>query len=165
MVNQPPPHTEMKRSTLFLFPALVLFIALTGAAIQTTDTCDSKALKDKAKAGLDPFKYDSGKLTRIYYKKKEQLKEIEIPVFVGEKYRFVFNTEGVTRSLKVSVFNKDKESKGRKELYTFDAATNKDLAVWEPTGRALKYYVDYSIPATTDSLPTPECMVLMIGYK
>lgn len=155
----------MKRSTLLLFPAIVLFIALTGAAIQATDTCDTKSLKEKAKAGLDPFKYDSGKVTRLFYKKKEQLKEIEIPVFVGEKYRFVFNTEGVTRDVKVSVFNKDKESKNRKELYTFNAATNPELAVWEPAGRSMKYYVDYSIPAVSDSLPPSECMVMMIGYK
>jgi hypothetical protein len=155
----------MKRSTLFLLPALVLFIALTGAAIQTTDTCDTKALKDKAKAALDPFNYDSGKVTRLFYKKKEQLKEIEIPVFVGERYRFVFNTEGITRDVKVAIYNKDKDAKNRKELFSFDAATNKDVAVWEPTGRSMHYYVDYNIPAVSDSLPPSECMVMMIGYK
>lgn len=156
----------MKRSNLLLFPAAVLFIALTGAAIQTTEVCDSKALKDQAKAALDPFKYDSGKLTRIYYKKKEQLKEIEIPVFIGEKYRMVFNTAGITRKVKVSVYNKDKEAKNRKELYTFDASpSGEKLHTFDPDGRYSKFYVDYGVASTTDSLATPECLVLMVGYK
>lgn len=156
----------MKRSQLLLFPALVLFIALTGAAIQTTEVCDSKALKDQAKAALDPFKYDSGKLTRINYKKKEQLKEIEVPVFFGEKYRMVFNTTGITRNVKVSVFNKDKESKNRKELFSFNSTPGgQNIHMYEPAGRASKYYVDYGVPIVNDSLPQPECMVLMVGYK
>lgn len=156
----------MKRTHLLLFPAIVLFIALTGAAIQTTDTCDSAALKDQAKAALDPFKYDSGKLTRIYYKKKEQLKEVEIPVFVGESYRMVFNTTAITRALKVSVYNKDKDSKNRKELYSFVASpTGEKLHTFDPQGRNLKFFVDYGVPSTNDSLPAAECMVMMIGYK
>ena len=156
----------MKRTQLLLFPAIVLFIALTGAAIQTTEVCDSAALKDQAKAKLDPYKYDSGKLTRINYKKKEQLKEIEIPVFVGESYRMVFNTTGITRALKVSVFNKDKEAKNRKELYSFVASpSGEKLHTFDPEGRNFKFFVDYGIPATNDSLPAPECMVFMVGYK
>lgn len=154
----------MKR-TLLLFPLAVIVISLTTAAIQTTEVCDSKALKDQAKAALDPFNYDSGKLTRIYYKKKEQLKEIEVPVFVGERYRFVFNSTGITRKLRVAVYNKDKESKNRKELYSFDAGSGEKIHTFEPEGAKFKFYVDYEVPSTNDSVPTPECMVFMIGYK
>src|ERR1051325_11924486 len=107
----------MKASNLFLIPVSVMIISLTCAFIQTSDTCDTKALKDNAKAALDPFKYDSGKVTRLYYKKKVQLKEMEIPVFVGEKYRMVFNTEGISRDVTITVYNKDKDSTNHAQLY------------------------------------------------
>src|SRR5665213_1455129 len=107
----------MKRSKLFLIPVSVMIVSLTCAFIQTSDTCDTKTLKDNAKAALDPFKYDSGKVTRLYYKKKTQVKEMEVPVFVGEKYRIVFNTEGISRDVSISVYSKDKDSKNRAALY------------------------------------------------
>ncbi|MDQ3110291.1 MAG: hypothetical protein M3R17_10380 [Bacteroidota bacterium] len=155
----------MKRSTLFLLPVSVLLIALTCAFIQTSETCDAKTLKDNAKAALDPYKYDSGKLTRLYYKKKEQMKELEIPIFVGEKYKVVWNTEGITRPVKVSVFNKDKEAKGRKELYSFTATPGEKIHTYMVDGAKFKFFVDYSLPSVTDSLPPSECMVMMLGYK
>jgi hypothetical protein len=155
----------MKRSTLFLLPLSALFLALTCAFIQATETCDAKVLKENAKAALDPFKYDSGKLTRLYYKKKEQLKELEIPIFVGEKYKVVWNTEGITRPVKVSVFNKDKESKGRKELYSFTSSPGEKIHSYNIEGAKFKIFVDYSLPSVSDSLPPSECMVMMLGYK
>src|SRR5574337_545551 len=109
----------MKRHTLFLYPAAALIFAMGAAFIQATDTCDQKTLKDHAKAALDPFQYDSGKLTRLMYKKKEAIKEIEVPVFLGEKYRFVFNSEAVSRSVVVSIYKKDKKSKSRDSRFTF----------------------------------------------
>ena len=155
----------MKRSTLLIFPALVLFAALTGAYIQTTDTCDTKTLKDNAKAALDPYNYDSGKVTRLYYKKKEQLKEIEVPVFTGEKYKFVFNTEGISRPVTISIYNKDKETKNRKELFSFKTGSGEKIQSFIPEGAKSKFFVDYSLPAVSDSMPPSECMVMMLGYK
>jgi hypothetical protein len=155
----------MKRSTLFLIPVSVIFIALTCAFIQASDTCDTKSFKENAKAALDPFKYDSGKVTRMYYRKKEQMKELEIPIFVGEKYKVVWNTEGVSRPVKVSVYNKDKDSKNRKEMYSFTVNAGEKIHSYEPDGAKFKFYVDYSLPAVADSLPPSECMVMMLGYK
>jgi hypothetical protein len=155
----------MKRSTLFLLPVSVVFIALTCAFIQANDTCDTKALKDAAKAALDPYKYDSGKVTRLYYKKKEQIKELEIPIFVGEKYKIVWNTEGISRPVKVSIFNKDKDAKSRKEMFSFVATPGEKIHSFMPDAAKFKFYVDYSIPSVADSLPPSECMVMMLGYK
>ncbi len=155
----------MKRSNLFLIPVSVMIISLTCAFIQTSDTCDTKTLKDNAKAALDPFKYDSGKVTRLYYKKKAQIKEMEVPVFVGEKYRIVFNTEGITRDVSISVYSKDKDSKNRDALYNVKATPGEKIHIFEPKGAKFKFYVDYDLPAVNDSLPPSECMVMMLGYK
>lgn len=156
----------MKASNLFLIPVSVMIISLTCAFIQTSDTCDTKALKDNAKAALDPYKYDSGKVTRLYYKKKTQLKEMEIPVFVGEKYRMVFNSEGISRDVTITVYNKDKDSKNREELYNAKITVGGEkIHIFDPKGAKLKFYVDYNLPAVADSLPPSECMVMMLGYK
>ena len=64
--------------------ALIVFLSTT--SFQNGDIlCDSKTLKEKAKSALGPYKYDSSELTRIIYKKTETVKEIEIPLFIGEK--------------------------------------------------------------------------------
>lgn len=155
----------MKRSTLFLLPVSVMIIALTCAFIQATDACDAKTLKENAKAALDPFKYDSGKLTRLYYKKKEAMKELEIPVFFGETYKFVWNTEALSRQVKVTVFDKDKNSTKRKELFSFTTGSGEKIHSFTPSKHATKYYVDYDLPAVSDSIPPSECMVMMLGFK
>ncbi|HLG02351.1 MAG TPA: hypothetical protein VI731_02070 [Bacteroidia bacterium] len=156
----------MKAKSLLLYPAAILVFTIGGAAFQAVETCDTKALKDKAKAALDPYKYDSGKVTHLYYKKKEQIREVMVPVFIGEKYRFVFNNENLSRAVEVKIFNKDKESKNRKELHSFTAGPGgEQLYSWEPSGAKQQYYVDYNIPATSDSTAFSECVVLMIGYK
>ncbi len=155
----------MKRSTLLLLPTAIIIVALTCAFIQATDTCDVKTMKENAKAALDPFKYDSGKVTRLYYKKKEQMKEFEIPVFIGEKYRVVWNTEGITRNVTINVYNKDKDSKNRTAVFSETAKPGEKIHTFEPEGMKFKFFVDYDLPAVSDSLPPSECMVMMLGYK
>ncbi|MCA6364484.1 MAG: hypothetical protein IM638_15710 [Bacteroidetes bacterium] len=153
----------LKHSGLIL---LLLVIAFAGAAFQTAETCNSAVLKQKAKEALNPFKYDSGKVTRVLYKPKTQVKEIEVPVFIGEKYRMVFNTEALSKSVVISVYNKDKETKNRKVLFTTkNAQPGKKIHVYEPEQAKFKFYVDYEIPATKDSVNTPECLIFMLGYR
>lgn len=158
----------MKRTTLLLSACLCAFLVLTAAAIQTEDICDAKNLKLRTKEKLDPFKYDSGKLTKVTYKAKAQVKETEVPVFIGEHYRMVFNTEALTKNIVITVYNKDKESKGRKPLWSSkDQPAGSRLHIWEPEKRAMKYFVDYEVPAVSDSafLNKQECLVFMLGYK
>ncbi|MGL4597564.1 MAG: hypothetical protein ACRCYO_08555 [Bacteroidia bacterium] len=154
----------MKRFIVILLPAAVAFFALTAAAIQTSEACDAKELKAQAKKALDPFTYDSGKITKIMYKPKTQLKEIEVPVFIGEKYRMVFNTEGLSRNVVINIYNKDKESKDRKPIFTTkQAPAAQRIHVFEPQQAKFKFYVDYEIPAADSA--SPECLVFMLGYK
>lgn len=156
----------MKRFFGLLIPAAVIVISLTGAAIQQAVNCDQKALKDAARAKLEPYKYDSGKVTQLRYKNKAQMKEIEVPVFIGEKYRMVFNTEAVTRNVVISVYNKDKETKNRKVLWTSkNSPAGTTLHVFEPENAKFKFFVDYDLPAVADSSAASECIVFMLGYK
>lgn len=158
----------MKRLSLLFTIGAACFFVLTGATLQTEEICDAKGLKERAKSKLDPYKYDSGKLTKLTYKTKNQVKETEVPVFIGEKYRMVFNTEALTKSVVISIYTKDKESAGRKPLWTSkDQPAGTKTFVWEPEKRAMKYFVDYEVPAVTDStfINKQECVVFMLGYK
>ena len=106
----------MKKIVKPLFSIAIIFILM---AFQGGDVlCNAKELKEKASNALDPYKYDSSELTRIMYKKKETIKEVEVPLFIGEKYRIVFELEALPKQVEVQIYNKDKDSKGRKLLFS-----------------------------------------------
>ena len=140
--------------------AVILF----GAAMikQTEPACDSKALKEKTKKLLDPFKYDQGKVTKILYKKKAQVKEVEVPLMLGEKYRVAFNIEDLPVPIVINIYNKDKESKNRKLLFSSKDQSGKEFS-WEPEKRATKMYINYEIPAV--DAEQQGCVGFMLGFK
>src|SRR5438132_397250 len=110
----------MKKTTNKISIASFGFIILLLiSAFQGGDTpCDQKALKEKAKKLLDPYKYDVAKVTGIIYKDKPTLKEIEVPLFIGEKYRLVFNAEALPKQVIINLYNREKDSKKRKLLFS-----------------------------------------------
>ena len=84
----------MKRKTIIGFSLCVLLILMSFSEKQDAG-CNAKILKERTKASLDPFKYDSAEMTRIQYRNKETIKEVEVPLFIGEKYRVVFLAGGI----------------------------------------------------------------------
>jgi hypothetical protein len=127
-------------------------------------SCDQKALKDKAKKLLEPYKYDLAKVTRIVYKDKPTMKEIEVPLFIGEKYRLVFNTEALPKNVVINCYNRDKESTKRKLMFSSkDAGADKKEFSFEYSF-ANKIFIDYDIPPG-DSTASGGCLVFMLGYK
>ncbi len=134
--------------------------------IQVAEQCDAMALKSVLKKELKPdFKYDSSKTTRFNYKTKAQLKEVEVPLYMGEKYRFLFNTDGLTNdSVKVEIFSKPLGHKKRKLLYSLNKKSDKSVYLYEPQ-KSRKLYINYSIPKVNEATITKDCLVLVIGYK
>lgn len=124
--------------------------------------CDPKGLKDKAKDKLDPYEYDTGKITRLKHTAKDQVKEVEIPMFIGEKYRLAFNLEALKKPLEISIYNKDKDSKNRKLLFTNKDKFEKEFVY--DVSRMRHVYVDYVIPAGTNGEDIG-CAVFVLGYK
>jgi hypothetical protein len=143
--------------------------ALVGfTTIQTQDTCDKKVITATCKKKMEPFKYDSQKFTKINFTKKAQQLEVEVPVFIGEKYRIVFNTSGLPKPVNINIYTKDKESKKREAIFT-----NKDVKAGETVlvfdaPRARKMFIDYDVPADSTASPTQKlsgCVAFMVGYK
>jgi hypothetical protein len=151
----------MKKIILPIAVAVSVFASL---SFQNGDIlCNAKALKEKAIDLLDPYKYDSSELTKIIYKNKESVKEIEVPLFIGEKYRFVFELEALPKHVEVQVYNKDKDSKNRKLLFSSKDMGDKTEFQFE-ISKVRTVYVDYIVPATDAGAHTG-CAVFMLGYK
>ena len=124
--------------------------------------CDPKGLKDKAKAKLDPYEYDSGKITKLKHTGKDQVKEIEIPMFVGEKYRLAFNLSALKKNVEINIYNKDKDSKNRKLLFSNKEKFEKEFTF--EVSRVRHVYIDYSVPAGNNGEDLG-CAVFVLGYK
>lgn len=151
----------MKKIIKPLFSVVTIFMLM---AFQGGDVlCNSKELKEKAKVALEPFKYDSAELTRIMYKKKETVKEVEVPLFIGEKYRMVFEMEALPKQVEVQIYNKDKDSKNRKLLFSTKEMGDKKEFFFE-VSKTRHVYVDYIIPPMEEGSYNG-CAVFMVGYK
>lgn len=145
-------------------PILSIVIVFVLMAFQGGDVlCNSKELKEKAKLALEPYKYDSSELTRILYKAKETVKEVEVPLFIGEKYRFVFELEALPKHVEVQIYNKDKDSKNRKLLFSSKDMGDKKEFQFE-ISKVRHVYVDYIVPPT-EAGSYSGCAVFMVGYK
>lgn len=150
----------MKKISLF---TISLFILLT--AFQITEECDALVLKTELKEKLKPnYKYDSAKTTRFSYKTKEQTKEIEIPLFMGEKYEFLFNTSGLTNKVKIEIYNKPFDHKKRELLYKLEPKKGNHIYSFEPQ-KSRKLYVTYTIPKVEEPTLTKDCLIMVIGYQ
>lgn len=151
----------MKR--LLKFGSLLSF-AIMIFSFQSDGNCDTRALKEKAKKSLDPYKYDVAKVTRVVYKDMPSSKEIEVPLFIGEKYRLLFNTEALPRKIVVNLYNRDKDNKRRKLLFSSKDQEGDKSEFTFDYSFATKIFLDYEIPAG-DSVVKGGCMVFMMGYK
>lgn len=151
----------MKKVIKPLFSAVIISMLM---AFQVGDVlCNSKELKDKAKETLEPYKYDSAELTRITYKKKQTVKEVEVPLFIGEKYRIVFEMEALPKLVEVQIYNKNKDSKNRKLLFSSKEMGDKKEFYFE-VAKARRVYVDYIVPPMEEGSYNG-CAVFMVGYK
>lgn len=149
--------------TVFISISLFIAIVIMGFK-QDVGSCNAKALKERTKEYLDPFKYDSSELTRIMYKNKESVKEVELPLFIGEKYKIVFNIEALPKPIEINVYNKDKEAKKRTLLFSSKDQPKDQKQFSFEYSKARHVFVDYTIPKT-DTASMVGCVVLMLGYK
>ena len=153
----------MRILALSLLMAVAVFTLTAQSSSEMMDYCTSNVTKKKAKEALAPYKYDGSKTTRIVFKYTEQRKEVEIPLYFGERYRMVFNREGTPQPVKISVYNKSYTQKNRELLWTSENEPDSETQfVYEPK-RARKMYVNYEIPSTNDTLKKG-CVVLLLGY-
>lgn len=129
-------------------------------------SCDATALKAEMKQELKPdYKYDSSKITRFTTSADFQGKEIEVPLFPTEKYRFVFDVAGADKNFQIYVYDQKLGTKGRKALFALKNVREegKNVYVYEPSGKN-KLYITYVVPPSLDGVKDI-CAAFMLGYK
>lgn len=160
----------MKKHNLF---TLLFFAMIATSAIgQTYDYCDVKTLKDSCKDYIDhPYKYDASNIILVTLQHKAQLKEVELPMFMGESYKLIFNTYGLPPGVEIHVYNKDADHDNRKELFSCNSSGATKMFIYQTDHFHQKLYVDYVIPAnrtSTDGKDAPVvqgCAVMVVAYK
>ncbi|MGZ3866846.1 MAG: hypothetical protein ACXVC6_11880 [Bacteroidia bacterium] len=147
--------------TSFLAVGVIILVS----AFQSGDiACDQKALKDNLKKSLLPYKYDLAKVTRLMVSDKRTMKEIEVPLFIGEKYRLAFNTEALPKNVIINLYNRDKDHKNRKLVFSTKDSQGKKEYFFDYSF-ANKIFIDYDVPPKDSTDATSGCAVFMLGYK
>lgn len=148
---------------LFLFTLAIGMLGFFGSLAPPVE-CPAKDTKGKMKKLLSPFKYDSANTTRFAFKGKPLRKEVEVPLFLTEKYKILFSVEGMPVRPSVKIFNKDKDSKNRELLFNSEDHKDKTEFEYETKKWTRKVFVDIEVPALPDSLGTG-CVFFMLGYE
>jgi len=150
----------MKKITTYLIIALTFIIV----SFTIDQDCDPTALKTELKPGLKPgYKYDSAKTSKFIYNKNAQGREIEVPLFMGEDYIFLFNTNGLPEDIKVEIYSEKIGHKKRKLLFNLEQIENEHIYSFKPI-KSRKMYVNYTIPSV-EKEGLRGCMVFLVGYK
>ena len=151
---------------VFYISLISLVFWFSFSPIQIPNEVDKAKLVADCRTKMDTYKYDSQKFTKINFTEKSQLLEVEVPVFVGEKYRIVFNTSALLpNNISINIYTKSKESEKRENIYS-------NKGVVSPTGeyvfdvpRVRKLFIDYEIPADSTSQKKSGYILMMVGYK
>jgi len=152
------------RKIIYISALVGLIVSYGFTAIQTADNCDKKALSEACKKKLEDYKYDSQKYSKINFTDRNVQMEVELPVFIGEKYRLIFNTSSLPKPILITVYSKSKESTKRVPLYTTkDAAAGTTEFVFDAP-RVRNMYIDYDVPKE-DKDKLSGCVIFMVGYK
>lgn len=154
----------MNKPIITLLLTFTLIIGTT-KALQSTFVCPSTDLKNAIKPNLKPdYKYDSSKTTRLKLSGEAKTFEVEVPLFIGEKYKFIFNTAELQDDVVISVYNKKLGKNNRELLYTNkeDKSGDKTTYEWEPE-KSRTMYINYEVAKGGDI--SQGCVVFLLGYR
>lgn len=152
---------------------LLLKITVSAAIIFTSvfatdvviNLCEVNEIKDDCKKELTPYDFDSFKISRFNVKDKPIEKEIEVMLFRGEKYRFVFNTELLDAPVKVEIYDRQKDHRRSSLLFSSDNLPHDHKQfIFEPE-KSRKMYVYYTVKPNEETTKHKGCVVMMLGYE
>jgi hypothetical protein len=144
---------------------VLCFVVGISSPLQNSFICPASQLKNDLKPMLKPdYKYDSSKTTRIALSGEKQIKEIEVPLFIGEKYKFVFNAAELPNDVNIVIYDKKIGKKNREVLYSNEKEkkAGKKTFVYEPD-KSRTMYINYDIPASKEG--ESGCIVFLLGYR
>lgn len=160
----------MKKILLFVV-AISLGLAMVPPtkAPKIEDSCKKETQILNGKEKLSPFRYEKIKTVAITMKEYAQLKEIIIPIYQEQQYRFVFNAEGMPADIEVEITDRPRDNKKAVVLYSGKAGTAESVMHETAEGEFYReVYVYLKIPPTEvidPELIQKGCVVFLTGYK
>lgn len=156
----------------------IFILAICGlfAKGQNTD-CNVNVLKDTCKFyfnlpeyGGEAFHYDCANKMSVNFIRKEQVREIQIPIFSGENYLFIFNTYDLAPGVKIDVWSKPIQDEKRENLFSVKSSDAVKVNRFIPKKKLRdRIYIDYTIDAhanVPDSAPeNGGCGMIVVGFK
>ena len=112
---------------------------------------------------LNPYYYSSSKVNIITYGSEKSRKEIEVPLFRGEKYRLIFNKTELPKDVEIRIYDKSDEHTGRTPVFTSTKDEEGKMVIYEPK-KAKRLYVNYIIPPA-EGEEQGGCLVFILGYQ
>ncbi|MDA9312281.1 hypothetical protein OAD50_04770 [Vicingaceae bacterium] len=149
----------MKKIALALF-SIVAIITLSSTIPDTS--CESKSLKKEGVAELNPYYYSASKVTEIDFNYKSTRREIEVPLFKGERYKMIFNKKGLPKDILVEIFDKDNTHTNRNAVFTSKGNTAEILS-YSPD-KSKNMFIRYTIPKANGATDSG-CIVFVLGYR
>ncbi len=159
----------IKYSFFLSFGTLLLMMAyaFSEKQQQSGSVCNSVDIRKQSREMFKPeFHYDASKSTYITFMNKKQFKELEVPLYIGEKYKVIFNTTSLPQDIDIEIYDKKYSSKSRTQLFNSKDVkeVSEGVYVFEPSKPMRRMYIDYSIPPTSGEIEKG-CVIVTLGYK
>jgi len=151
---------------IFSSAIVLLFVFFISNGFKNISNCDETSLKAEMKPLLKPtYKYDSSQTTKFTLKSTKQSKGIAVPLFKGERYKFLFNIAGLPEGIDINIYDKKEDGPKRKPVFSLNQVRAEGQTVYsfEPS-KAKKLFIIYSIPESMKEDVTG-CVVFLLGYK
>jgi len=156
----------MKKLGIYFLLATFAITTISGTAGSSSAEdevkCNTKALKKEGISLLNPYYYSSSKVNIIHYDYKQSRKEIEVPLFKGEKYRLIFNKTELPKDVEIQIFDKDSDHSGRSPIFS-STEEEGQMVIFEPK-KSKHLYVNYIIPPAKGE-EKGGCLVFILGYQ
>ena len=150
----------MMKKYLSIAIVFIAFLSLTAFEYNYSGDCDVEQALKECKSHLNPFSFQDRKT--VHFKYGAEMKEYQIQLFNGEEYRFILNRK-FAPGVEFEVYNKPKESKNRRLIYSSKDRGNDAILSFEPL--TIPYvYVDVIIPESHQER-TDGCVTIMVGYE
>lgn len=144
-----------------------LFAFAGGKKEKENDTCKRDEQAAAVKQAMVPFRYEKTTTTRVTFKHYDQVKSIAAPLFFDNKYKFVINTEGLPKEIKVQVYDKPRGLRDGSKMITESSEKQFSFELGEDYLNN-RVYIDYIIPAieeSEDDITQKGCIVMGSGYE
>jgi len=161
----------MKKISLILLISVIFVLqALAGGGKkeEENNTCKRDESAAAVKKEMVPFRYEKTSTTYVTFKNYNQVNTIAAPLFFDNKYKFVINTEGLPKDIKVQVYDKPRGMRDGAKLIHESTEKQFSFEIGEDYLNN-RVYIDYVIPAIEESgeddIVQKGCIVMGSGYE